>query len=51
VIEPKITELNPIGELKIEFDPPYAKVPTSWNAIWDPVKRAAMTQEKLDLID
>jgi len=51
VIVPKITEVNPIGELKIAFDPPYAKVPNSWNAIWDPIKKAAMTTEELKFID
>ena len=51
MIVPKITEVNPVGELKIAFDPPYAKVPSSWNAIWDPIKKAAMTPEELEFID
>ena len=44
-IEPRITELNAAGKLSINFEPPYAKVPASWDAIWDPVKKEAMTQK------
>ena len=35
-IEPKITELSAAGELTIDFDPPTASVPESWDALFDP---------------
>ena len=40
VIMPTITKLSAAGELVINFDPPQASVPDSWNALFDPIKRA-----------
>ena len=36
-IEPTITELSAAGELTVDFDPPMASVPESWDALFDPV--------------
>lgn len=46
-IVPVISELNAAGELSIDFDPPNASVPDSWDALWDQEKRVTMTEAEL----
>lgn len=46
VIEPLITDLNAAGELQIEFDPPVAKVPESWAALFDEEAKAGLSEQE-----
>ena len=44
-------ELNAAGELKIEFDPPSATVPDSWDALWDSEKRNKMSESEIAYLE
>ena len=45
-IEPKISKLSAAGELTVEFDPPSSSVPDGWDALFDPVAKAKLTEDE-----